>query len=461
MESALAALSSTEAEIRSIALSGRPYRGKELPDVSVVEGIDYAESTSASKPDVLADRLEQSAAQALGGPPDVWHVHNHSLGKNPTLSMAIRTLAERGHGLLLHLHDFAEDGRPANYEALRNNLPDLSGIYPIGQRIRYAALNQRDASFLMEAGLPKEQLTLLPNPIRPPIQENDAPSPAKGLPSNMALCPVRAVRRKNLGELALLAAAHRDLTFANSLGPTNPAYGPGFQRWKDFAAHLELPVHYAFGEETEASFPQLVANARLLVTTSVAEGFGLAFLEPWGQGKSLGGRDLPEITADFRRAGLDLDHLYDRIELPVDCIDGKVLREKIQAALEKLFAAYGKAVPADGTKLAVEAMARNGRVDFGRLDEPLQEMLVESVHSSPELAREIASQANLVAQSPTLLAANAEVVGDRFGLPAYGQNLLAAYEEIAASDGGTLASLDANALLAAFLKPERLFLLRT
>ena len=100
-------------------------------------------------------------------------------------------------------------------------------------------------------------------------------------------------------------------------------------------------------------------------------------------------------------------------------------------------------------------------MDFGRLDEPLQEILVEAVHSSPELAREIASQANLVAQPPALLATNAQVVGDRFGLAAYGQKLLSAYQEIAAADGGTLAYLNANALLAAFLKPERLFLLRT
>ena len=101
--------------------------------------------------------------------------------------MAVRTLAERGHGLLLHLHDFAEDGRPANYEAMRKNLADLSRIYPIGQRIRYAALNQRDASFLMEAGLPSKQLTFLPNPIRPPLKGQAEAAPTKGRPSNMVL----------------------------------------------------------------------------------------------------------------------------------------------------------------------------------------------------------------------------------------------------------------------------------
>ena len=44
-----------------------------------------------------------------------------------------------------------------------------------------------------------------------------------------------------------------------------------------------------------------MASAHRLVTTSVAEGFGLAFLEPWLFGKGLLGRNLPEITVDFAK----------------------------------------------------------------------------------------------------------------------------------------------------------------
>ena len=35
----------------------------------------------------------------------------------------------------------------------------------------------------------------------------------------------------------------------------------------------------------DCSFPDMVASAQAIVSTSVAEGFGLGFLEPWVFGK--------------------------------------------------------------------------------------------------------------------------------------------------------------------------------
>ena len=54
-------------------------------------------------------------------------------------------LAEAGERILLHPHDFAEDGRPGNYLSLREVYPR---VYPTGSHIHYAALNQRDRGFL-------------------------------------------------------------------------------------------------------------------------------------------------------------------------------------------------------------------------------------------------------------------------------------------------------------------------
>ena len=105
------------------------------------------------------------------------------------------------------------------------------------------------------------------------------------------------MRRKNLGELALLASAHPDFHFANSLGPTNPAFNPIFEKWKQFGNELGLPLTYGLGEQSNASFPEMVGQS--IITVSVAEGFGLGFLEPWTFGKSLCGRNLPDITSDF------------------------------------------------------------------------------------------------------------------------------------------------------------------
>ncbi|MFW6367404.1 MAG: glycosyltransferase, partial [bacterium] len=119
--------------------------------VKVVPGLEYANSAnSAETVDSveLLRRLKDAAGRALGGAPDVWHVHNHGLGKNPALTHAVHVLAREQAPLLLQAHDFAEDGRPENYRFLRDGLrqlaPDeeINCLYPAGGRVHYALLNQ-------------------------------------------------------------------------------------------------------------------------------------------------------------------------------------------------------------------------------------------------------------------------------------------------------------------------------
>ncbi len=460
METAWSGLASLEENLQGVVLSGLPYKGSELPEVKVVENIGYATRSSRADPRVIVELLEKNAAEAFGSAPDVWHLHNHSLGKNPALSEAVGILAEKGHGMLLHIHDFAEDGRPSNYLDLRSAMSQFERLYPIGPKIRYAALNKRDASFLVEAGLPTEQLTLLPNPVPAVPVESSTSRPKDAMPPNLVLYPVRAVRRKNLGELALLSAAFPEFTFANTLGPTNPAYASGYKQWKDFVNRLQLPVHYGLAAESSHSFSSLVAHASMLVTTSVAEGFGLAFLEPWLIGKTLTGRDIPEITMDFREAGLDLEHLYQRLELPIELIDEKLLQSKIRKTLDNLFAAYQTPLPENAMPRAIEAITSSGLVDFGRLDEPFQENLVRAVVSSPAMARAIRQQANLVPRPAETLERNSKLVSKAYSVSDYGQKLRSVYREIVEAQQSDVGHLDSKALLSAFLRPERLFLLR-
>ena len=37
-------------------------------------------------PELLVERMKECAQSSLGGMPDLWHIHNHSLGKNPSLT---------------------------------------------------------------------------------------------------------------------------------------------------------------------------------------------------------------------------------------------------------------------------------------------------------------------------------------------------------------------------------------
>jgi glycosyltransferase involved in cell wall biosynthesis len=50
--------------------------------------------------------------------------------------------------------------------------------------------------------------------------------------------------------------------------------------------------------------------ADMVITTSILEGFGFVYIEPWYAGTAVIGRDLPLVTEDFNKAGMDLGHLY-------------------------------------------------------------------------------------------------------------------------------------------------------
>jgi hypothetical protein len=433
-----------------------------LPDTRFVQGLDYTSPRDAVDPRVLTERLRASAKDALGQTPDLWHIHNHSLGKNPSLTAAVSLLAESGERILLHPHDFAEDGRPGNYLSLSEV---YQRAYPTGHTIHYAALNQRDRGFL--AHMLKDSSSpvhLLANAVPPstPFSEFQEEK-ILDLPENLLLYPVRAVRRKNLGELALLASSHQDFHFANSLGPTNPEFTPIFEDWKQFGKELELPLTYGLGEHTDASFPEMVGHAQSILSVSVAEGFGLGFLEPWTFGKGLCGRNLPDITSDFAELGVSLANLYDRLPIPLDCIPSvSQVKATIQSALAQFYLDYQEELPEDGTEIAFQSMVENDCIDFGRLDERNQRGIIRSVAQSPELQQGIQKHSGLEVLSGEIIDRNRQAVTEQFSLSSYAERTLNIYQELLATDNGTQCHFaNGQLLLDQYLSPTRLNLLRT
>jgi glycosyltransferase involved in cell wall biosynthesis len=462
IENTLQAWEENGTEIEAVALSGRAYPGDRLPDTRVVQGLDYTSPKDAVDPRVLTERLRASAKDALGQPPDLWHIHNHSLGKNPSLTAAVSLLAESGERILLHPHDFAEDGRPGNYLSLSEV---YQRAYPTGHTIHYAALNQRDRGFL--AHMLKDsssRVHLLANAVPPstPFSEFQEEK-ILDLPENLLLYPVRAVRRKNLGELALLASSHQDFHFANSLGPTNPEFTPIFEDWKQFGKELELPLTYGLGEHTDASFPEMVGHAQSILSVSVAEGFGLGFLEPWTFGKGLCGRNLPDITSDFAELGVSLANLYDRLPIPLDCIPSvSQVRETIQSALAQFYLDYQEDLPEDGTEIAFQSMVENDCIDFGRLDESNQQAIIRTIAHSPELQQGIQKHSGLEVLSGEIIDRNRQAVTEQFSLSSYAERTLNIYQELLATDNGTQCQFaNGQLLLDQYLSPTRLNLLRT
>ena len=137
----------------------------------------YSEATT-SNPEKLVEDLRVTARSLLGRDPDLWHIHNHALGKNDFTPQLVKHLAKAGCRLLLQPHDFAEDGRPKNYQLL-NEHP----LYPIADHVWYAPINHRDKTFtncLTPSPKTKRKRAPLPQPATPaPSSTPPVPSAAK------------------------------------------------------------------------------------------------------------------------------------------------------------------------------------------------------------------------------------------------------------------------------------------
>ncbi len=393
--------------------------------------------------------LLKRARGAFGGEPDVWHIHNHSLGKNPALTQEVSNLAMAGQKILLQIHDFAEDGRPDNYANLRKLSKRL---YPVAEHIHYAALNQRDFSFLKAAGIPEANLHLLPNAVSP------LPNSEPGAPNSEPLYvyPCRAIRRKNIGELLLWSAAMPEAKFAITLAPKNPEVKPIYDAWVAFAEELDLNVEFDAG--AKLPFEEMMAKADALITTSIAEGFGLAFLEPWLAGKPLVGRNLPEITADFEQHGLDLSTLYNRLGVPLTSTAWDIGAQFFQTLEEKMRAsceAYGHEWSDERFEAAKLELVQDGTVDFGILDEELQRIIIRAAKEDPSMFGDGLGDAS------AQVAHNRAVVEEAYGAEAYGAHLLSIYHELLNAKPGSVRYADGQKLLDEFLNPARFNLLRT
>jgi hypothetical protein len=439
--------------------------------VAVLPGLGYEERRDTLSPEQLARTMASAARDALGGSPDVWHVHNHCLGKNTALPGALLRLARDGARLLLQPHDFAEDGRPALYRRLREQLADgdvgrLSALlYPLAPQIHHATLTARDRCFLAAAGVPAAQLHALPNAVAFGLPEPGAgatpTAPLAGMDGRrLWLYPTRAIRRKNLGECLLWAAlAGEQDHFAATQAPQNPQEQPIYQRWVALAQELALPMTFAAG--AQADFGALVAASHALITTSVAEGFGLAFLEPWLLSKPLVGRDLPEITADFTAAGVRLPGLYQRLDVPLAWLDATRLRAAFDSAATERAAAYGRPA-ADTAELAWHSAVRGAHIDFGRLDEPAQMQVIRRLRADPSARTALCPPALDAAPATAAIGENRSVIGREYSVVGFGARLAAVYALVAGAEpSATFSAADGAVLLGEFLAPERLSLLRT
>ncbi len=448
-----------------IILSGEPaLSDARQAGVRVVQALNYRKTGSPVVAESLAEELKKEAEAGLGGPVDIWHFHNPTLAKNVLFPSVIRELASQGERVVLQLHDFSEDGRPGNYTSQRSFFDTESSfeetLYPTAKQIHYATINRRDHDFLKAAGIPGANLHVIPNAI-PDLAVTTHPEDRPFSRGKLfALYPSRGIRRKNIGELLLLALIYGDrVDFATSLSPENPEWQKIHDEWAALALELELPVKLGIADGSEYSFFDLLGWSDFIVTTSIAEGFGLAFLEPWIIGKPVMGRDLPDITRDFAANGIEMSNLYQRVDLPVEWLDAEELNSAIESMLRRSYLAYDCQLPRSAIKQTLKAWIKKGRIDFGVLSEPFQMQILRKLKKDPALLDQI-SIPPLALYTGREIAERREIIRQVYSLTRYGQLLEQMYERVGASPVGKVSHLPTRKVLQQFLNPSRLNLLR-
>ncbi|WP_166831300.1 glycosyltransferase family 4 protein [Thalassoroseus pseudoceratinae] len=450
-------------------------------ELHVIPELEYDAERTHSLGSVLpaiASRLKSYGFEASN---TLLHVHNHSLGKNADLLPALCSLIRDGYPCLLQPHDFAEDFRSANYRHLVHTLGrDVfeQSAYPIAENVHYALLNRRDRTILQTAGVPSKQLHFLPNPVDEVPTSNRQESREQldqklGVRDSETylLYPVRGIRRKNLGEFVLWSEVlrKRAIKLGITLTPLNPIEKNYYDSWRNYAQEHALPCVFGAGDDNGLAFADNMAAADAILTTSVAEGFGMVFLEAWLAGRPLLGRNLPTVTADFEDQGVEFPTLYDSCEVKVDWFDFKRYQRVFGDTVLDLSKSYERLPPNPREiQTAIESHIHDGWIDYGDLDELMQSQVIDFIRENKPACEEFEARHAEVIESFTslevgsLVKTNANRVRTAYGLQASGRNLFEIYQSVISSDPTSIVGhLPAEMVLEQFLDYRNLRLIRT
>ncbi len=323
MESQIRGLSKTGGNAEIIILCGNSASESDFSGIPVIEDdcmlYDESDWDTVHYTEKAARILSFIKQHAEGF---ILHCHNPNLGKNPALTLAVYQLASQGFTIVNHCHDFPED-RPENLQRLNKALGqsglDLKEVlYPHLSTYHFGVLNTCDLNRVTGYGVPRDHVHLLQNPVsvntrrrrhlKEEIINRLGLHPAK----KIITYPVRAIRRKNIGECILLAVIFESsCQFNITQAPKNPVEVPAYQRWKDFCE--ENKIHLKFESGVTVNHEDLMGISDFCITTSIREGFGMVYLEPWLAGTPVSGRNLSCITEDLMKYGIEFHRLYDKI----------------------------------------------------------------------------------------------------------------------------------------------------
>ena len=360
-----------------LVLTGAPPEKSIPADIAHIPGLGYDPHPEPSlSPDAVAQRVDDAIRRRWPDGCDILHVHNPILAKNKQFLNILKRLQKIGYRLFLQIHDFAEDGRPESY------FTD-----PYVADCHYGVINSRDYHILLKSGLKPTGLHLIPNTITALPTATPETRPGG---DNIVLYPVRAIRRKNIGEAILLSTYLMDRgPLCITQPPNSPVDMASHDDWNAFVRNTRLPVVLNAGVKED--FSDLVHRSAFMLTTSITEGFGFSFLEPWTAGKLLWGRKLPAICRDFEKNDIRLDHLYEQLRVPIEWIDGHRFYQQWFAGVKRACGFYRRTMADEPIAAGFECMTQDGLVDFALLDEGFQRQIITLVRADASRKKQLAA----------------------------------------------------------------------
>ena len=384
-------------------------------------GYDGEATTEPDDPRQVAQTVEAAIFSKWKKGCDVLHVHNPTLKKNRNFLAILKELQKRRLTLFLQIHDFAEDGRPQVY---------FNEAYPAD--CHYGVINSRDEAILKQAGLKAEGLHRIFNTIQF-FDSEKRPSGPNERP--LVLYPIRAIRRKNIGEAILLSLFFQESEVLHiTLPPNSPADIESYLAWQHFVKKANLRVVFDAG--LREAYSRLVGSARFMITTSITEGFGFCFLEPWTAHKPLWGRKLPDICRDFETRGVTLNHLYEYLRVPLTWLGKKRIFDKWAACVTTASRFFNLNIDTNTLSHAFERMITDETIDFGLLDEALQKKVICRILSEKKdkdaLVRlnPYLAQPGKIPQKEAVIKQNHRVITKTYNRQIYQETLMQIYTRV-------------------------------
>jgi hypothetical protein len=177
----------------------------------------------------------------------------------------------------------------------------------------------------------------------------------------------------------------------------------------------------------------------------------MVFLEAWLAGKPLFGRDLPEITLDFKQAGVWYPDLSSSFLIPKACVDLNAVRKSLLTNYRDVLQQFAVPIPSDGElEREFEALVTYDSLDFAILDRSQQADLIVKAGSDQVLTDRLRSL-NLpcksllngdLNQQAGLIEANSETILSEFSLVSTGERLRGIYHSLLQAGTEALYSLN-------------------